>query len=680
MGTVQSPQGSPFTADERIQIKELAEKLIRSHIQKNHLTEEEAFQETRLALYEDFIATYLARNANFPPDFKYHDIILSLWGRRTTIQVPELEIFKKLRPEWDINALGYLFEFLRGLQARVEGDKVKLEAEKGGSFRSKTGAVFTPYEICQKIAENAFHLFLDTHLGSETIPDVLDPACGGGAFLIAAARVLHSRVLTSTLKDIVLQHLFGIDIDPEAVFIAILSLWGLIGDPNLDLTALTCNIFAGNTLLPKDAPELLHPLAWEKIFPNVLKGGGFDFVIGNPPYVRQEKIRDIKPFLEHYKSYSPTADLYVYFFEKGIDLLKPGGFLSFITSNSFLRTRSARPFRVFLKESIRITDFYDAFQGPVFAAGVTPCILTVQKSAPSGTVRINEDKEISQTSLEDRAWNFLPNSYLQVLGKMDQCHTTLVDHCAVYFCIKPGRVEDFVLTPAQISRLKLEESLFQPVLRGTDVKQYVQPVPKVNILFPYNESAFERMDWQIIAEKFPQIHDYLLNRRESLEARDDYQRNKDHMMWYELRPCNYYPEFRQPKILTPDICHTNSFTLDTRGYFCLDTIFMIRPKETAIPIEFWAGFLNSRPVEFFLKMTSTSLGKRGFRYKKQFLEKIPVPNFEKDTIKQISNLARENISLENALRQPEIDHIICRSFAFSADEIQLADRFLQGLS
>jgi len=679
MGTSRSPLTSPFTADEREQLKYYAERLIREYTQKYTLDSLEAFREARLTLYEDFIKTYVSYNAKSPDELRYTSFLRSAWGRELLHQNSEVRVFSKMREEWDITVLGYLFEFLRGFLVSVEGGKIKLLYEKAGDFRSKSGAVFTPYEICELMIGNALQLFMRKNQDKRIVPDVLDPASGGGAFLIAFARALKAQFQTIEIEDIVLQHLYGIDVDPEAVSISLMSLWCLIGKSDLDPKRLECNFVAGNSLLPHNAPEKFHPINWDKKFPAIRKNGGFNIVIGNPPYVRQEKIRDLKPYLNNYESYSPTADLYIYFFEKGIELLKQGGILSFIASNSFLHTRSARPLRIFLKKNVRISDFFDAFQGPVFNAGVTPCILTLQKSAPGGSIQINAGGEIPLKCLEDRGWNFLSEKYLQLLGKFDRWPEKLEDFCTVYFCIKPGRVQDFVLNDKQISNLKLEEQLFQPVLRGADVKQYTQPVPKMKLLFPYHPVTFERLDISSIMERFPRVYQYLLERRESLEARDDFQRNKDHMGWYELRPCKYYPEFRQTKILTPDICHTNSFTIDTQGHFCLDTIFMILPITESISLDFLLGFLNSRPVELFLKMTCSSLGNRGFRYKKQFLEKIPIPRFEKGLMKQIGNLARESLNRENALHQAEIDQLVFQVLTFGEEEIQLVDRFLQGL-
>ena len=670
-----SALGSPFTLDERIKIIKHVERLTQIHFENNQISRESAFEKARYTLYQEFIKTYLYQEGYITPHFTYLRNFWNKWTNNGNIQGLTISLFKELRAKWDITMLGYLFEFLTSLRVTECGGKLIFEVEKRGKFKAKTGMVFTPYNICERMVQQSLQLFVNSQTDKKKVPYILDPACGGGAFLISAGRALQARYPSKNMKEIVQDYLYGIDINLEAVFITIIGLWGLIGDLNFDPGLLTNNIIAGNTILARNAPEELKPIVWEKIFQKVQLSGGFDIIIGNPPYIRQERIREFKIYLTPYKTFTPTADLYIYFFEKGIDLLRPHGILTFITSNSFLRTRSARPLRSFLKKNVRILDFYDAFRGVVFSSFVTPCILTLQKDPPSGMIRINENYEIPQSCLEDRAWNFLPTPFFRLFAKMDKCHTTLASYCSVYFCIKPGRVKDLILSQSQILQMNLEESLFQPVLRGMDIKGYKQPVPKVNIFFPYKEPHFELLDWQVISDHFPNIRHYLLDRRESLEKRDDYQRNKDHMQWYELRPCAYYPEFRQPKVLTPDICQTNSFTLDRQGYLCLDTVFMIRPRDPLFPIEFWVGYLNSGLVEFFLKMTSSSLGTKGYRYKKQFLEKVPVPAFSTKEINEIACLSRENLQQENFNNQKDIDHILYHCFNFSLEDIQILQEF-----
>jgi hypothetical protein len=576
--------------------------------------------------------------------------------------------------------LGYLFEFLRAVVVVPRDDgQFALEQNPQDTSRSSNGFVFTPYAICKKMVMNALSFFDQENAVMKRFPQVIDPACGGGAFLIAFARVLAGSALEIPMEDVIQQAIFGVDLDLEAVHITRWSLWCLAGSPDLDPEVFEENIAAGNSILPLDAPRKLDPFQWDLHFATIMEAGGFDVVIGNPPYVRQEKIRLLKPYLQNYQSYSATADLYVYFYDLGIKILKQGGILSLITSNSFLRTKSARPLRGFLSEKTRILDFFDAFQEVVFEANVTPCILTVQKSPAGGLIRVNEEELTPQNCLGSGPWSFLPAAYFNLLAKIQEQGTSLAELCDVYFCIKPGRVGDFVLEAGKIKQLGLEEDFFQPVLRGTDIKQYGTPRPQKEIFFPYTEGTFARIEFEEISENCPRLADYLSERSSQLEARDDYRRNQDHMKWYELRPCNYYSAFRQPKVVTPDICRHNCFTVDYGGHLCLDTIFMIRPKTETLPLEFLAGYLNSCVVEFFLKMTSSSLGAQGFRYKKQFLGKIPVIT-EENFVIAVSACAQQNLREEAATRQEEINGDVCNAFHLTPEEREIISQFLAAKS
>ena len=192
---------------------------------------------------------------------------------------------------------------------------------------------------------------------------VVDPACGSGAFLIeafeqlfaayalAAARLTELQMGGRTLFDIdkhILQNnLYGVDLNDEAVDICRLSLWIKTAQLGKELTSLDHNIRVGNSVI---ADRAVHPRAfdWRAEFPEVFAAGGFDAVIGNPPYVRQEWIAEFKPYLqEHYRAYDGTADLYVYFYELGINLLRPGGRLSFIVTNKWMKAGYGEPLRRF---------------------------------------------------------------------------------------------------------------------------------------------------------------------------------------------------------------------------------------------------------------------------------------------------------------------------------------------
>ncbi len=186
---------------------------------------------------------------------------------------------------------------------------------------------------------------------------LLDPACGSGAFLIEAFDQLHAayqasndrleelrghRTLFDLDKRILENNLYGVDLNEEAIEICRLSLWIKTAERGKALTSLDHTIRVGNSIVA-DPAYCAKAFDWQAAFPEVFKKGGFDVVVANPPYVRQELLSPIKPYLESaYRAYHGMADLYVYFYELGIRLLKPGGLLSYVVTNKWMKSGYAR--------------------------------------------------------------------------------------------------------------------------------------------------------------------------------------------------------------------------------------------------------------------------------------------------------------------------------------------------
>ncbi len=200
---------------------------------------------------------------------------------------------------------------------------------------------------------------------------ILDPACGSGAFLIAAFDFLdaeYSRVnrrlaeisgegmgtLFDPHKAILSGNLYGVDVNAESVEITKLSLWLRTAKRGQPLQSLRSNIRVGNSLI-EDADYHYRAFRWREDFPEIFEEGGFHIIVGNPPYVRMELITPFKPYLQaRYEVVSDRADLYCYFYELGFRLLRAGGKLGFISSSTFFRTRSGMPLRHFLSEKAKI--------------------------------------------------------------------------------------------------------------------------------------------------------------------------------------------------------------------------------------------------------------------------------------------------------------------------------------
>ncbi|MFM6811143.1 MAG: Eco57I restriction-modification methylase domain-containing protein, partial [Dolichospermum sp.] len=184
-------------------------------------------------------------------------------------------------------------------------------------------------------------------------------------------------------KTILSNNLFGVDLSPESVEITKLSLWLKTATQGKTLTYLDDNIKIGNSII-NDAKITDLPFNWESEFSQIFADGGFDVVIGNPPYIRQELLSPFKPYLqENYQTYNGVADIYIYFYEKGLNLLKPAGIISYIVTNKWLRSGYGESLRRFFCQSSVFEQIIDFGHAPIFEdADTFPCIIAARKSTP----------------------------------------------------------------------------------------------------------------------------------------------------------------------------------------------------------------------------------------------------------------------------------------------------------
>ena len=276
---------------------------------------------------------------------------------------------------------------------------------------------------------------------------VVDPACGSGAFLVAAfdylsaeyqrtndrlAEITGQHSVFDLNKTILNNNLYGVDINTESIEISKLSLWLKTAQRGKPLTALDANLVSGNSLgfdeptpcmeaqVSREAGSRERPpessFCWQTAFPEIMQQGGFDVVLGNPPYVRQERFSDLKPWLEtHYQVYHGVADLYAYFFELGHKLLKPQGRMGYISSSTFFKTGSGEPLRRYLMQQATLEKVVDFGDLQVFE-GVTTysAILVLQKSAAAPEHKLNI------LVLRDQLPDNLTQHFAQHRGRMAQ--------------------------------------------------------------------------------------------------------------------------------------------------------------------------------------------------------------------------------------------------------------------
>ncbi len=595
-----------------------------------------------------------------------------------------------------------------------------------GAWRkpSKDEKAHSPKSVAPgDITEYAFWLAWQTELGSIR---VCDPACGSGAFLVAAFDVLKEAYTQLHLKlrelaplellivdishQILNSNLFGVDINAESIEITKLSLWLKTAEQGRKLAGLEANFYQGNSLV---TDSTIDPLAfdWPARFAPSPQGSetsainsgaarahihwsrginstqneaenpvfdGFDIVLGNPPYVRQELFTDLKPYLQsHYAAYHGVADLYVYFYELGLTLLKPGGRLGYISSSSFFKTSSGEPLRRLLTTACQLEVLVDFGDWQVFEGVTTyPAVITAQKlaadAAPdaakparflqltSPVADLSAFFEENKQSLDlaqlgggastvaaevASEWQLEGVEAAALRAKLTHGHPTLKEAVgSPYRGVLTGLNEAFVIDRATRDKLVYadiaSEGLFKPFLEGKDIKRWqVESEDRWLILMPkgWTRAAMhaatvpdEAAAWAWLAGKHPALAAYLSPFSEAARKRTD-----QGEYWWELRACAYYGKFEQPKIYYPDICVAPSFYLDALGMYSGNTGYFL-----PVGHPWLAALMNSKAFWFLIMGMSTHIRGGYRRMFTQHLTALPTPATTPEQQTQLSDLAQ----------------------------------------
>jgi hypothetical protein len=358
-----------------------------------------------------------------------------------------------------------------------------------------------------------------------------------------------------------------------------------------------------------------HFFHWELEFPiafyeqdGVRKDDeGFDAVIGNPPYVRQEQITSIKPFLKtNYESYSSAADLYVYFIERGLNILNKNSRFGYITSNKFMRADYGTEIRSYLRQNTTIEEVVDFGELPVFDdASTFPAILLLRngpgvedrtkvtkvKSLQFSNISDVVKKEhyfTNERGLNDSGWSLAKKEKLEIQAKMEEVGIQLSDYLngEINWGIKTGLNEAFVIDndrrQSLVERDPQSADLIEPLIIGDDVRRYrLEYDDRYLLTIPsgwtrkQSGSAEEESAWNWFASEYGAVADYLSEFE--TEARERYDQGE---FWWELRPCDYYDVFEKPKLIYPEISMSPRFTIDFEGYYPNNKCFVTPTDDT----------------------------------------------------------------------------------------------------
>ena len=452
--------------------------------------------------------------------------------------------------------------------------------------------------------------------------------------------------------------------------------------------------------------ESKKPFEWRFEFPEVLNENGefmgFDLVVGNPPYIRQEEIKELKPSLaKAYEIYSGTSDIYTYFFELGFKVLEKGGILSFITSNKFARAGYGANLREFLLNKTTLLEFVDLNGLKVFEnATVDTSTVSFIKNKASKTHKLNyaspSEKDLStltytqipQSKLSKEAFIFGDDALFELKSKIESVGTPLKEwDIAIYRGVLTGYNEAFIIDTAtkeavlnscwDESERERTAKLIKPILRGRDIKRYSYEWAGLWLI-----STFPALKLNI--DDYPALKKYLENFMPRIaQSGEKGCRKKTSNKWFETQDnIAYYEDFEKEKIVYPNMNKEFIASYDTQRFYTNQKCFIITSKNENLT--YLTALLNSKLNFWYFKQIGATLGANGYEMSKIFVEKLPIPKITKENqnlvdelvklVNQILALKAENSSADTSQLEKDIDNLIYKLYNLSPNDIKIIER------
>ncbi|EDO6610028.1 class I SAM-dependent DNA methyltransferase [Campylobacter coli] len=469
--------------------------------------------------------------------------------------------------------------------------------------------------------------------------------------------------------------------------------------------------------------ESNHPFEWRFEFPEILDDDGnfkgFDLIIGNPPYIRQEELKELKPHLaKNYKVYKGTSDIYTYFYELGFNVLKDrGGVLSYITSNKYTRAGYGEALREFLLKNVKFLEYTDLNGIKVFdSATVDTSILCFEKSKSKDNkfkylalsneilktcaydIGLYKDfAEFSQNSLSKESFTFSDENTSALKAKIERIGTPLKEWQGlnIYRGILTGYNEAFIITTEKRNEIlanckdeaekELTAKLIRKMLRGRDIKRYSYEWAGLWVIFiprhfPNVEKPKTMLEnEQDLKEQYPSLYKHLLSHKERLSKRNK-EETGIRYEWYCLQRwgANYYQEFEREKIVWASVGYIEHSFIpkdmllqDTNYFFSTSNRYLL-------------GILNSKPITYYLADIQTPLGNTGaFRNYKYNIEKLPIPKINsknQNIVDELINLVDEILKAKeqdkNANTQElenKINSLVYKLYNLNEEEIKIIE-------
>src|SRR5690554_1026189 len=586
----------------------------------------------------------------------------------------------------DVNILGHIFENslneIESINAEIEGGNF----DKQKSKRKKDGVFYTPKYITKYIVENTIGKLceekknelgfqeeeyfkgrknrnkatikklvetLDTYRDWLLELTICDPACGSGAFLNQAldflikehsyidelkTKVLGGGLPFSDIETTILENnIYGVDLNDESVEIAKLSLWLRTAQPRRKLNDLSSNVKCGNSLIDDKKVAGIKAFKWENEFPDVFEKGGFDVVIGNPPYVQHRKLMEFSAFFKkNYQVYTGTSDLSVYFYERGLNILKSQGYFGFINTNKYFNSEYGKPLRNYLSQ-FQIDKIVNFEQVSIFkGALVSSTINIIKKTDFIKEVKyfefsnenvdsekfdiqiLKRERRIERDYIINKSWIFEDERVASVINKIRKSGKEFRDIKGIKINrgLTTGFDEAYIIDELEYEEIiknnPNDGALLQPLLKGKHINRNYIEDSGLWLINVHNGLGDElpRIDLeknhQSLFERFKALN---LERNEKIKNRSDQGKH-----WTNLRSCAFLDEFEKPKVVWGLISGNWSFSIDLKHNFLTSASYFLTSE--MVPIEVFHILMNSKLFQFFFENVGEKTAGGAYVFKK----------------------------------------------------------------
>ena len=614
-----------------------------------------------------------------------------------------------------IHILGSIYERFLGKTIVVDAGGAtvveKPEVRKAG------GVYYTPEYIVRYIVEQTVGKLIAGKTPEGIRPlRFADISCGSGSFLLGVFDLLltyhagyynrNKRTRAEGLKagctetdegtlrlsllqkrTLLLNNIYGVDVDAQAVEVAQLSLYLKLLEAETTLTTRTHqlafreallpslgrNIISGNSLVDFDilsghlfepeAERKLNPMNFAQEFPHVMRDGGFDAIVGNPPYIRIQTMQETSPMaVDYYKKNYTSAgkgnyDIYVVFVERALKLLNERGLTGYILPHKFFNAQYGAALRKVLADGKHLSHIVHFGDQQVFEGATTyTCLLFLSKANAEHFrfVKVQElnvwretgegaEGKIATAQVTANEWTFNVGEGAALFKKLNEMPVKLGEIAdRIFQGLITGADPVFILTQtggevyySEASQLnhQIEKELMHPLCKGSvNLRRYYVSEITKSILFPYEliDGKAKLLSIEELSRKYPHAWSYLSANRSILESRE---RGKwKHEKWYAFGRSQNLSEMEQKKILTPSIANRASFTLDIDDYYYFvgsgggggGGYGITVRTDSPLAYEYILGLLNSKLLDTYLKSISSPFQHGYYAYNRQYIEQLPI--------------------------------------------------------